>query len=96
MRKEIVKMLKASTAYGLSNLIQSKRPFNKLFWLCFLALSSGLSCYYIYLGIVEYLSYDVITSVKTEYDQAIEFPTVTFCSLTKGYFDNYFPSQLMS
>ena len=94
MGKELLKMLKTSTAYGVPNLVKSKRIFNKLFWICFLVLSSSASFYFIYL--VEYLSYDVVTIVKTEYDQSIEFPTVTFCSLTKGYFDNYSLSQMVT
>ena len=77
-----------STAHGLPNIFKSKRLFNRLFWLFFVLSSSIISCYFIYLSVLAYFEYDVITIIKTEYDQPAEFPTVTFCSRINGLFDN--------
>jgi len=88
MKNEIEELLLVSTVYGVPNLVKSKRLLNKLFWLCFLLVSAVICCYYIHIGIIAYLEYDVITIVKTEYDQPAEFPTITFCSRIPGRLDN--------
>ena len=87
-KKELSKMLRTSTAYGIPNIIQRRRLFNKFFWLFFLLTSSVFSFYYTYIGVVEYYKYEVVTEIKNEYDQPSEFPTITICSLRLYYFDD--------
>ena len=89
----ITKMIETSTAYGLPNFIRSKRMFNRIFWLLFIIMSTGVSSYYVYAEIMEYFNYDLITIAKQKYDQPAQFPTVTFCA-KNGFYQNL--SQLMS
>jgi hypothetical protein len=69
MRKEISESIKTSTGYGLPNIIKSERLFNKLFWLTFLMLSMTAAAYYVFNDLADYYNYEVVTTIKTEYDQ---------------------------
>ena len=81
MEREVSALIETSTAYGLPNIFRSKRLFNKLFWLAFLLASVTAAVYYIVNDVVDFYNYEVVTSVKTEYDQPTEFPTISFCGL---------------
>ncbi len=81
IKNKVSELIQVSTAYGLPNVYRSKRLFNKSFWLFFLVISFMGASYYIYNDIVDYFNYEVVTTVKTEYDQPTEFPTISFCSL---------------
>lgn len=96
IKKEIKELALYSTAYGVPNLFRSKEETKKIFWLCFLLISSGVSTYYIYIAIFNYLEYDVVTIVKSEYDQPTPFPTITFCNRVNDYFKDYKPSQFIA
>ena len=54
----------------------------------FLALSETGTAYYIFSDIVDYSNYEVVTTIKTEYDQPTEFPTISFCSHTPNSYDS--------
>ena len=95
IKNEIKNMAIGSTAYGVPNLFRSKRLLNKVFWLFFLVASSAVSCVYVYLSIIDYYKFDVVTLIETVYEQPTEFPTVTFCSYN-GLFNNYSLNQLIS
>jgi len=84
IKKIIKELLLSSTAYGVPNFLKSERLFNKLFWIFFLLTSSITSCFYVHLSIRAYLENDVVTIIKTGYDQPAEFPTITFCSRIIG------------
>jgi len=80
MKRKILELVETSTAYGLPNISRSKRLFNKFFWVTFLVLSVTLSSYYIFSDLVDFYNYELVTTVKTDYDQPTQFPTVSFCS----------------
>lgn len=85
-----------SSSYGLPHMIRSDRSFNKIFWLCFTLLSSSAAAYYVYSNITEYYSFNRVSFVRHEYEQLAQFPTVTFCSHQKKYFDDKNLSQIIS
>jgi len=89
MKKEIFQLIEFSTAYGLPNIFRSKRFFNKIFWTTFLIVSMALAAFYIVNDLADYFNYDVVTTVKTEYDQPTEFPTVSFCSKQTDLYDKF-------
>ena len=91
--KEAKELSLTSTAYGLPNVLRSRRLLNKLFWLSYLILSATGAAYYIYFDVVDFLDYEVVTVIQTEYDQPTQFPTVTFCSLSPSLFTDYTPSN---
>ena len=53
LNEEVKDLIQASTAYGLPNVLRSKRIFNKLFWLFYLILSATGAAYYIYNDLVD-------------------------------------------
>jgi hypothetical protein len=88
MKREIFHLIEFSTVYGLPNIFRSRRLFNKLFWLTFLVLSMTAASLYIFYDLVDYFNYEVVTTVKTEYDQPTEFPTVSFCTKKAHLYDS--------
>ena len=65
----ILELLHGFTAYGIPNLFKSKRLFNRVFWIGFLFASAATAAYYIYESLLSYLSYDVVTIIKTNFKQ---------------------------
>jgi len=89
MKKEAaLRLISKSTAYGLANFFQSKRLSHKLLWLIFMLCAVSASIWYITGSISDYLNYEVITVIRTEYDQPTQFPCVSFCNYFQKYFDN--------
>ena len=89
-------LIKTSTAYGLPKIVRSKRLFNKIFWLAFLIASVAAASYYIFNDVADYYSFEVVTTVKTEYDQPTEFPTISFCSKWRYFYDKVVPLRKSS
>ena len=80
LKKQVVTLLKASTAYGVPNLINSKSILNKIFWIFYLCISAVLSICFINGTVNDYLNYDVVTKIENIYKQPLKLPTVSFCS----------------
>ena len=78
----------------MPNFVRSKSCFNILFWFGFITSSIIASSFYVYLSILAYFEYDVVTIYKTGYDQPAELPTVTLCSRALGKFDNLSQLQI--
>ena len=95
INKECIKLALLSTAYGLPNIIRSKRLFNKIFWIIFLLTSSTAAIYYISSEINDYFEYQLVTLTKTDLDQPTQFPTVSFCSRKISFFDEKSLKQLL-
>ena len=95
IKNEVIHLAKSSTAYVVPHLLNSQRLFNRIFWIIFLVTSMGLSCFYVYSGITEFLQFNVVTNIKTEYDQPTEFPTVTFCSWTQNFFNDHVLTEII-
>ncbi len=91
MKKEISEKLLGSTAYGLPNIIRSRRLFNTIYWIFFFIMSLIGASYYIYSDIIDYFNYEVVTVIESKYDQPTQFPTITFCSLKKNIYNSFFP-----
>ena len=84
-----------STAYGIPNIFRSENSFNKIFWIFFTIVSTAASSYYISADISGFLDYEVVTVFRKNYEQPVEFPTVTFCSYLLNYFDRKNLTQLI-
>ena len=80
MLKAVFNSASNSTAYGLPNLVKSKRMFHKLMWLFFIILSVSASVWYIIDTISDYLDYEVVSVAKNVFEQPIQYPTISFCS----------------
>jgi len=69
----------SSLAYLLSP-IRSKRLLIKIIWIVFLFAFLFGSIYYVVLEILNYLQYEITTSIFTINEQEAEFPTISFCN----------------
>ena len=88
LKEKVTELIQNTTAYGAPKLLRSKNIFNRVLWLSFILLSNVFACIYIYSYMVDYLNYNVVTVVSTEYDPPTEFPTVTFCSMEFFLYNN--------
>ncbi len=63
--------------------------FNKTLWLTFLISSTCACSYFVFYTIAVYLKFEIVTVIKTVYEQPAVFPSVTICSYTdKTYFES--------
>ena len=89
LKEKAIELIQETTVYGLPKLLRSKQIFSKVLWLIFLLLSPIPAFIFIYKDIVDFSDLNVVTAIKTEYDQPTEFPTVTFCSFLPNLYDNF-------
>lgn len=82
-RQTIKELGLASTAYGISNILRSKRNFHKILWIFFILISTTISCWFVYDALFNFLEYKVVTLVQSVYEQPTQFPTISFCSYSK-------------
>jgi hypothetical protein len=79
--------LEGSSIHAIPNIIRNKYSIIKFVWsICFL-ISFGLCCWFIVESILGFLEYDVVTSIKINYENVLKFPIVTICNL------NYFATD---
>jgi len=95
MLRAVLNSVSNSTAYGLPNLVKSKRLFHKLMWLFFMVSSTSASIWYIINITLIYFNYDTITVVSRIYEQPIQFPTISFCSYNFKSFENKKLSEII-
>ena len=89
IKKEISDLIESSTSYGLPNLIRRKSKFNKVFWLVFFIASASASFGYILSDLRDYFQHEVVTLVESKIDYPTEFPTVSFCSAERNFYDSF-------
>ena len=85
------------STYGLPNVFRTKYITLKIIWTIIFLAALGVSIYFLYSTINEYLQYDVTTVVRSINEDEMDFPVVTVCSTNKvtnqeGY--DYFISYL--
>jgi len=62
--KKLTELFLYSITYGISNVFKRNHIFSKLFWLLFFILGVIASTYYTFVSIIEYLNYEVLTSIE--------------------------------
>ena len=84
------------TAYGVPNFIRAKRLIHKLIWLMFIAACFSFACFFASSIMGIYLSYEKVTRTETVYEQPVMFPTISFCSFDRKFFDGRELASLIS
>lgn len=70
-----------STVHAIPNVANNEQLFFKLMWaICFL-ISSGFCISYIQRTVVEYLDYEVVTSVTLNFKSPTDFPQILICGI---------------
>jgi hypothetical protein len=69
-----------STIHSIPKILRTKHSLIKIIWIITTGFSVCFCSFLIYKAISDYLSYDVVTSIKVQKETKSEFPAVTFCN----------------
>jgi len=94
--ENISEMLSQSTAYALPKVFQSKRIFFKIFWMLYFIGASFVTIWFVLSAISQYYDFEVLTQIKTIYQQPMPFPTISFCPIKPLVFDNQSLKSILS
>jgi len=81
-------MLSQSTVYGLPKVFNSKRIFFKIFWIIYFIGASIFTISQVSSAINRYYDHEVLTQIKSIYQQPMDFPTISFCPIKPFAFEN--------
>lgn len=81
IRKKLIDWSKRSTSHGFPNIFRTKNMCVKMMWGSFFSLFLCLGIYMVFIGIEEYLQYDVTTKIRVIEQNSLVFPTVSICNL---------------
>jgi len=77
----IFESLSNSTIHGIPNIIKSNSKEIKFMWLIFFIASTALCSYMVVQSILDYLSFEVNTKIRTVFDENSNiFPTIKICN----------------
>jgi hypothetical protein len=87
LKEQLVKIALSSTSHGLSNIFKVEKYYFKVMWLAFYitAWCSIIVIFYKYF--IDFLTYPVVTNIKSEWEFPSVFPAITFCNNFINYFD---------
>jgi hypothetical protein len=80
--------LNRCTVHGFKNIKENKARFFKTMWLILFLLSSAFCFYLIVSSINSYLNFEVITKIKINQQNSIDFPIIKMCD-TNTYSTRY-------
>ena len=85
IKLRILEMIEVSSFHGIPNMFRTKKLFNTIIWLfCFII--SATACFILIIqSIVLYFSYSHTTSIEIIYEKPLQFPAVSFCSLSSAF-----------
>ena len=81
IRETTKETVENSSIHALPNIVRNKYIIIKIVWIVCFLISFGICCWFIIQSILDYLSYQVITNIKVNYENKIKFPIVTICNL---------------
>lgn len=79
IKDSTVELILASTSHGLPSIFRSKRICFKVMWTVLFISSFSVCTYFVTSSILEYLNYEVVTSIELIYEIQSEIPTISFC-----------------
>jgi len=72
--------LSSSTFHGVSRIISSEKPIQKLFWVTIIFSMYAYFSASVAKNVLEFLKYPVVTNINTVYENDAAFPAVTICN----------------
>ena len=78
------------TMHGFPNIFRTKHGFIKIFWVLLFLISTSICAFNVYMIIVNYLKYDVVTTIKLTKEASMTFPTVSLCNVNLFATENSF------
>lgn len=93
--KKTLELTSNFTLLGLPNIFKRNRLLNKIFWAVYVFLSTTASIYLAIAAVNDYFEYDIITKIESNYQQPLQFPTVTFCSPNSEFINKSLKNDLL-
>jgi hypothetical protein len=83
LKKVILNSIQNLTIHGLPNIFKKDNILIKLWWLLLTIVSIFSSILFIRQTLLEYYNYNVITEIRINEAESIEFPIITMCNVNK-------------
>jgi len=80
IKKNSINIVRASTIHGLPNIFRSSNYYTITIWTICFAASFCVCSYFIVKNILDYLSYDKVTTISVINEHKSLFPTVSVCA----------------
>ena len=68
IRETTKETVENSSIHALPNIVRNKYIIIKIVWIVCFLISFGICCWFIIQSILDYLSYQVITNIKVNYE----------------------------
>ena len=76
--------------HGMPNLMNTHRTVIRIMWAICILSSAGVGFYFSSNCVLDYLNFEVVSSISIINEQSLEFPTISLCStVSYFYFFNY-------
>jgi hypothetical protein len=85
IKLRILEMIEVSSFHGIPNIFRTKRLFNIIIWIFCFVISATACLFFIIQSIISYFSYSHTTSIEIIYEKPLQFPAVSFCSLSSAF-----------
>ena len=86
IKEEAIEPIESWTLHGLPNVFRTKYKSIKIIWIILFLAALGISIYFLYNTINEYLQYNVTTVVRIVNVEEMDLPVITFCD--KNFVNN--------
>ena len=83
LQEETIKPVISWTLHGLPNVFRTKYILFKIVWVILFLTALGVSIYFVYNTIEEYLRYEVTTLVRSINVDEMDFPVITICNVNQ-------------
>ena len=80
IKEDFKEWLSSSTSHGLPNIARTDSKILRLVWFVSFLASTAACAYLLYLSVIGYLSFNVVTQISVYDELPSQFPTVTFCN----------------
>jgi amiloride-sensitive sodium channel subunit alpha/amiloride-sensitive sodium channel subunit gamma len=91
IKEDFKEWLSSSTSHGLPNIARTDSKILRLLWTVSFLASTAACAYLLYLSVIGYLNFDVVTKISVYDEVPSQFPTVTICNSYPFGSDNSTP-----
>ena len=85
-----------STFHGLPIAVKTERVFLKVLWISLFVIFTIIALSLVYISILEYLKYNVVTTINIINESQTLFPAITFYSLKHSKFNKTLDDVVIS
>lgn len=79
LKQKSKEILLASTFHGVQGIVKESNYLIRIIWIICFLISLASCSYFVLQSVLNFLDYEVMTSIQTIYEQESEFPVVSIC-----------------